>query len=142
MVVTPPELTTLKSIDLIIPVYVVKGKKKPKKFYLNLNAYRNWKWHLSNSIKRDYKQLLSPILRNTIFPDPCEVTYEVFGATQRKFDVENICSITSKFFLDAAVEFGCIEDDNFTHIPRITYLYGGIEKNNPHIKVNIREILV
>lgn len=117
----------------------IPTKKEPnKKFALNLNAYRNAHFHVLNKVKILFKELVKtqvediPKLEGKI-----SLTYTVFPKTRVKLDVSNICSIADKFFSDALVELGKLDDDNFEHIPTIRYVYGKVDKENPRIEVLI-----
>jgi Holliday junction resolvase RusA-like endonuclease len=44
-----------------------------------------------------------------------------------------------KFFLDALVELGCIEDDNDNFIKETKYNGDKIDKQNPRVEVRITE---
>lgn len=64
----------------------------------------------------------------------------MYPKTRAKFDVGNIGSIVEKFFLDALVEFGKLEDDNYVFCPTITYTFGEVDKLNPRVEIHINEI--
>ncbi|WP_289146978.1 hypothetical protein [uncultured Megamonas sp.] len=55
--------------------------------------------------------------------------------TKRAYDVSNICSIHSKFFLDALVELGKLKDDNYNFLPIEVYTRGTPDKDNPRVDI-------
>jgi len=92
-----------------------------KKFQLNLNYYRNAHYQILNKAKiqfknnllRDYPDLACMGQASEIF-----IEYTVIPNNKRKFDTGNLISIVEKFFLDALVDSGAIEDDNYTIVKR------------------------
>lgn len=113
---------------------------KNKKFILNLNNYRNAHYFMLNQAKKEYKETVLPQLENLPRFSKINITYTVYPQSLRKFDLANVCSIVDKFFCDALVESGHLEDDNYTYIPNVTYLMGTIDKNNPRVEIRIEEI--
>jgi hypothetical protein len=69
-----------------------------------------------------------------------ELTYTVFPKTRRLCDVSNVCSVHSKFFLDALVELGKIPDDNYKYVPREIFQIGEVDPDNPRVEITIKEI--
>ena len=69
-----------------------------------------------------------------------EITYIVYPKDKRVFDLGNICSVTDKFFCDALVHYGKIEDDSYTYIPKIHFEFGQVSKNNPRVEILIKEL--
>jgi len=63
----------------------------------------------------------------------------MYPQTKRLFDVGNVGSVVEKFFLDALVEFGKLEDDNYLFCPEVIYQFGSVDKLNPRIEVHINE---
>lgn len=64
----------------------------------------------------------------------------MFPGSETKCDVSNVCCIVEKFFNDALVECGKIEDDNYTIVPTSRYNFGEVDKNNPRVEVVIHPI--
>lgn len=113
---------------------------KNKKFILNLNNYRNTHYYLLNTAKRAYKETMLSQLNSLPKYSKIHITYIVYPQTNRKFDLSNVCSVVDKFFCDALVETGHIEDDNYNYIPNITYCMGTIDKDNPRVEILIEDI--
>ena len=117
------------------PLYTQVSKKK--KFYFNLNVYRNAPYHLLNAVKIAFKEAIEDQLRKLPRFRTIELVFTVFPATLREFDVSNICSVVDKFFSDALVEFGKLPDDNFKHLLSVKYRYGELDRENPRVDVEI-----
>ena len=120
----------------------VGDKKKP--FALNLNVYRNAYHHQLNDSKIAYKKIVKDELElRDIEPfgkNKIHVIYKLFLGTKRKADLGNILPIVQKYFEDAFVELGYIEDDNYSYIPKVSYEFGGVDKNNERVEITIEEI--
>ena len=50
----------------------------------------------------------------------------------------NIGSVLDKFVSDALVEIGLLPDDNTDIIKKVTIIDGGVDKNNPHARLEIK----
>lgn len=110
---------------------------KSKYFILNLNQYRNTHFRLLNSSKINYKEhMKEQILKSPKF-DKAICLYKVYTGSRRGFDLGNVCSVHEKFFEDAFVELGKLEDDNIDFIPLVVYLGCGIDKDNPRVEVEV-----
>lgn len=107
---------------------------------MNLNAYKQWHHKESNSIKRIYTMQVGKLLNDLPKFNKIKLKYTIHYPTQRKYDVDNIGAVTSKFFQDTLVTFEKIDDDNFEYIPEITYQKGNSDKENPRVTVEIEEI--
>lgn len=64
----------------------------------------------------------------------------MFKTNKRRYDVMNVVSIVDKFLQDSLVQAEKIEDDNYTVVPSITGIHGGIEKDRGRIEVSIKEM--
>lgn len=130
-----------KEFTIEAPIYVELGKKKVKKYYLNLNLLRNQVGHLNNNIKREYKRILEPLIPRKVYYEKFEVEYELFLPNKLKRDVANVCSIIDKNFCDSFVELGHAPDDNYEYLQKVTYTYGGYdEKKRGYVLITVREV--
>jgi hypothetical protein len=122
------------SVPLSVPV------SKKKKFYLNLNQYRNAHHHTLAKAKVNYHDILEPLLAHLPRFHRIELTYTLFPGTRQLCDVSNICTIVDKFFSDSLVSCKKIEDDNLEFVPSVRFRYGGVDKFNPRVEVVIEPI--
>ena len=129
-------------INFSVPLYLIRGKKKPKNYWLNLNSYRNWKHFLNNDLKIQFKK---EIEQNLAAYDPIigkiSITYTFYYPDVRRRDIGNNLAVISKFTEDALVEAGIIPDDDYKTIVSIKGIFGGIDKENPRCEVSIEEVL-
>jgi len=123
-----------------VPIMLEVGVNTKKKYYLNLNGYRNWQFQLNNQLKKLFKITVAEDIRKLSRVDNvCKVTYTIYYSTKRAFDIDNIGSVITKFTHDALVEFEILEDDNYNFVNEIVYKFGGVDKDNPRCDVVIIE---
>ena len=124
-------------------MHIETGIRKKRKHYLNLNLFRNMPFHLNNSLKKEFKRIVTPLL-----PKPEDVVYEKFTLHYKlylpnllKRDIANVLSITDKFFSDALVENNNVPDDNYEHLTKVTYEWGGYDEDKRgYTDVTVKEI--
>lgn len=134
-------------INLSSPISITlpRKTKKDKVCYLNLNNYRNWNFIISNQLKKEYKKIISEILSsielsiNTF--DKCQIVYTFFSKNRIRKDIANCCAVIDKFFTDALVELGYLQDDSTDFIDCVVYRFGGIDKENPRCDITITDII-
>lgn len=112
---------------------------KVRSWILNLNSYRNTHYRVLNTCKINYKKYMEKQIKKLNKFDKVICLYTAYNGTRRSFDLGNVCSVHEKFFEDAMVELGKLPDDNVNHIPLVIYMYGGIDKNNPRVDIEVLE---
>ena len=110
-----------------------------KKMIINLNNYRNWSYIVSNQVKKAYCQAIEPLVRGLILEPRLVLAFTYYKGSKRISDRSNVLCIQEKFFLDALVELGCIEDDNDKFIKCTQFDGDKIDKDNPRVEVVISE---
>lgn len=113
---------------------------KNKSLALNLNVYRNAHFQSLNKAKVNFKEALREQIEPIKPMTRCTVRYVLFVGSRRLTDVANVCTVVDKFFMDAMVEFGKLPDDNYEHLPKVIYEFGGYDKVNPRVEIYIEEI--
>ena len=117
--------------------------KTGKPFSLNLNIYRNAHWNQLHKAKLAYtKQFLglNPHVLDWKIDNPCAISYTLYPKTQRECDISNVLCVVDKFVCDILVEYGILKDDNFKHLPTVTYQFGAIDTDNPRATLRIDEL--
>ena len=127
---------------IISPLFITLPRKtvKDKRIALNMNTYRNLHHRISNDAKKAYSEALREQLEGLSIQTPVEVTYKVFKASKRRLDKMNVVSVVSKFLLDSITEYGCWEDDNDDYVKTETILPTELDRENPRVEINIKEI--
>jgi len=118
----------MTDIKIISPlaVYLPRKTMLPKKYILNKNNERNWYFLLSNKIKQAYKAAVEAQLRGLTLTPPISLNMTYYKPTARRSDRANVLCIHEKFFCDALVECGCMDDDSDEYIVSTHYFSGGI----------------
>ena len=130
----------MSKFTIKVPIYVELGKKKVKKYYLNLNLLRNQVGHLNNNIKREYKRILTPLIPQDVYYEKFEIDYELWLPNKLKRDISNVLSIVDKNFCDSFVELGHAVDDNYEYLQKVTYRYGGMDENKKgYVIITVKE---
>lgn len=127
-------------MKFISPLYVRTAKsEKGKKYYLNLNQYRNWHYQTNNAIKTEYCKQMKSQMEGVKLKTPVKLNFTLWRKDRRVGDRANVLSVIEKFFCDALVEYGCLEDDNDGYISEQSYRTGGIDKDFPRVEIEIIE---
>jgi hypothetical protein len=125
-------------VTLISPLSVAVSSNK--NWILNLNNYRNTHFQTLNKTKVAYKNLMCSQIQSLPQYSRAFITYTLYPKTKRKCDVSNICSVHDKYFCDALSELGKIPDDNYDYVPYVFYTFGEIDKDNPRVEIQIKEL--
>jgi hypothetical protein len=118
-----------------VPISVPVSKKK--KFYLNLNQYRNAHHFTLSKAKTNYHAIVAPTLKHLPKFGCINLVYTLYTGTEQLCDTSNICSIVDKFFSDVLVTEEKIVDDNRKIVLSAHYRWGGVDKHNPRVEVTI-----
>ena len=123
------------SYKFTLPLYgVTKGA-------VSVNWYRNAHHHVSNKAKKEFKKQIQDQLNQfDKIETPIKIKYTYYAARNNSPDLDNFVGTAKKFFQDALVESGLIEDDNVHFIVANSEEYGGIDKLNPRVEANITEV--
>lgn len=132
------ELDASKGIMFVSPLTVPVSKRK--KFILNLNNFRNCHFQVLNKAKKTYKELIREEFKFVAPFDKVHIHYVLYPKTKRLTDIANVISIHAKFFCDAMVEYGLIEDDNYKFVVSSSESFGHIDKDNPRVEIIVSEI--
>lgn len=129
------------TLKLPLSIILPRKKKDDKKFYVNLNTYRNAHFHILSDAKNVYREAVRVALgdRNKIDSlPPYQFTYTIHPQSRRRFDNSNICSIIDKFTCDALVDLGLLKDDSTEFISRTVYNPPGeLRRDDPHCVLEI-----
>ena len=98
-------------VSFDLPVYYTYStKKKSTTFLVSQNKFRNLHFYQKNNLKKHYHKIISDMNLNKITGRySVEIVYHYKNI---RSDLSNVCSLISKFALDALQESGVVEDDN------------------------------
>lgn len=122
-------------ITVSVPISVPVSKKK--RFYLNLNQYRNAHHHTLSRAKINFHEIVAPTIKHLPKFKTVNLIYTLFTGTEQLCDTPNICSIVDKFFSDVLVSCKVIEDDNRKIVLSVHFCWGGVDKFDPRVEVTI-----
>ena len=95
------------------------------KFPMNMPSAKYKEWHKVASLQL-VQQKIQPV-------KGCvkEMVATFYAPDNRKYDLSN------KFesIADLLVDNGVLEDDNYTILPRVVMIFGGVDRENPRIEV-------
>lgn len=116
----------------------LKIEGSTKRYYLNLNNYRNWHYQVSNNLKKKFKDLM----HSQLYPlEPVKeihsIKYVIFFGSKRRSDLMNVGTVIDKFLCDALQSYNIIPDDDKEFLHTFIFEYGGIDKGNPRVEVTI-----
>lgn len=120
-----------------LPMRVKTSSKK--KQALNLNVYRNLHHRSLHAQKTKFEKIAKKLLQGIPPLGVITLHYEVCPESKRRLDIMNVGSIVDKYFSDALTHEGIIEDDDYKHIPKVTFDFGGLHPEE-HVLVTITEI--
>jgi len=124
-----------------MPISVEIGVRKKKKYFLNLNIYRNANMHVNNNIKKEYARIahgVLPMVGKKL--EQFRLHYVLYLPNKLGRDVANVLSIVDKAFCDAVVTHGIVIDDNYTYLKDVRYSFGGFDpKGKGYVDIYIDE---
>lgn len=120
------------------PLFIRMGKKKPKNYWLTLNNYRNWHFQVSNNVKKLFKETVAIPKKECAIKEKVTITYTFYYPNLMKRDIGNSLAVIDKFFADALVESNWLEDDNYEFVNKIIGKFGGIDKENPRVEIELK----
>ena len=126
-------------IKIMLPVFVIKHykTKKDKNIYINLNNYRNWNPFLEHEVKEIYQNIVIEKLGKEKINTPIKLYYTLYVWDKRLKDTNNVLTIVDKYVSDALVVWWYIEDDNYNFIIETNFKYGGFDKGNARVELEI-----
>lgn len=119
-----------------MPLSLIVGKKK---YSINLNPYLHWHYHEVNAIKKAYSAIIQAQVKaqGPKFYDKASLRFTLYPPSKSRRDRANFLSIHEKFFCDAIVSAGIIEDDSDKYIISSFYSTGIVDKDNPRVEIEI-----
>lgn len=127
----------MQSLVLNLPLRIRNRVKTESYFYLNMNTYRNAPFHELSDMKIKFAELVQNQIATCPQFNWVTFKYIHFPGSAREVDTNNVCSIVDKFFCDAFVKAGKLEDDNRKFLRGTEFLPGEIDRNNPRIELHI-----
>ena len=130
----------MSDFEFTLPLMVMLPRKRgpDRKFSVNMNTFTGIKPFTYDSAKKAYRDYMEEQLTSV---EPANgtisITYDYYARMNNSPDMDNFVSAGMKFFQDAMVNHGFIEDDNVHFIPCYSARYMGIDRKNPRIVAKI-----
>lgn len=129
---------------IISPTFVElpRKTKKNRRMSLDINFYRNLNSFTNGECKHVYFNQMKPqileILKDKLH-SPITIKFVFYNGKRILSDLSNKCCIVDKFFCDCLVQLWLLTDDNYQNIIKVTYEYGGYEKDKQRVEIFITE---
>lgn len=109
----------------------------------SINTWRNMYHHEEAKQKKEWEQIVGwEVLRQKVKPSQpirkSVTTYTYYFPTKHRRDPSRYSPI---WIEDGLVKAGVLEDDSFDHI-ELKIAFGGVDKKNPRVEIEIRELKV
>jgi len=129
----------MSSYSIDAPLFVIKNKKGDR-WWVNWNNINNSHHHQYNKCKHLFSEAVQPLLKDVGSAEEVALVFTLYPPTKRRYDLSNVCGAVDKFFCDALVELGRVEDDNYHYLPYVEYKFGGVEPKNGRVVATVKEI--
>ena len=130
----------MSDYEFILPLMVILPRKRSpdRKFSVNMNTFTGIKPHTYDEAKKMYREVMREQLEgfDMIF-GKIHISYDYYARMDNSPDLDNFVSAAKKFFQDAMVGHGFIQDDNVHFIVSSSERYCGIDRKNPRIVAKI-----
>ena len=133
----------MSDYEFTLPLNVTLERKtvKNKRVSININWFRSAHHRDYEEAKRVYCKLMGDQLNSVDGPNgKIHVHFKYYAARDNKPDLHNFVDAAKKFFFDAMVKHGFIEDDNVHVIVSSSEEYCGIDRKSPRIVAKINKI--
>lgn len=117
-----------------------KAKKKPidNPYHPSINQWMIMKRPMMNALKQRWKDFIVWFINNqgysNLHINKCEMIFTTYYKTNLRHDTDNS---VPKFILDGFSESGFINDDDRTHLIKLT-LQCAVDKDNPRTEIIVK----
>ena len=115
---------------LPLPVFSKGRGDKKRELMVSLNNFFPMHYIQKNNVKQAYHATVKEWVKTLPKYKTIQPNYKLFFNNKRKKDLDNYTFPMHKFLMDALVEGGIIEDDNYDYVTGFTTKFGGIEDTN------------
>ena len=116
------------------PTYTRKGKA----LKLAQNVFKKMHWGSQHKCKKHYSELVEPFIETLPKFEWIRPEYTLFFKGNQKKDLDNYWFPVHKFLMDAIVEGGKLEDDNFNFVRGFVVDFGECGKDvEDHVVVEL-----
>lgn len=131
----------MSDYKFILPLTLTlpRKTKSDAKVSVNLNWFRSAHHRNYDAAKVAYANHMKEQLTSVDGPKgKLHINYDYYAARNNSPDLDNFVGAAKKFFQDAMVKHGFIEEDNVNVIVSASEKYCGIDRANPRIEATIQ----
>ncbi len=81
-----------------------------------------------------------PQLHNKRFDGILHIKYTLYRGDKKRVDLDNMLSVQCKYFQDTLTELDCIREDNIEVIRKVSFEFGGYDKGNGRVEIEIYKL--
>jgi len=122
-------MTKTKAI-LPLPTYTKGRGDKKRELLVSVNNWLPMHYIQKNNVKQAYHKVAEEFVKTLPKYKTLVPHYTIYFKGNRKKDIDNYTAPLHKFFMDALVEGGVIEDDNYDYVIGFSTKFGGIKSEN------------
>ncbi len=122
---------------LPLPVYSKGRGDKKRELLVSVNNWLPMHYIQKNNVKQAYHKVAEEWIKTLPKYTKLTAHYTLYFKGNRKKDIDNYTFPLHKFLMDAMVEYGAIDDDNYDYVTGMSTTFGGIEEDN-YVVVELR----
>ena len=115
---------------LPLPVYSKGRGDKKRELLVSVNNWLPMHYIQKNNVKQAYHKVAEEFVNTLPKYKKLVPHYTLYFKGKRKKDIDNYTAPLHKFLMDALVEGGVIEDDNYDYVTGFSTKFGGIREEN------------
>jgi Holliday junction resolvase RusA-like endonuclease len=115
---------------LPLPVFSKGRGDKKRDVLVSVNNWLPMHFIQKNNVKQAYHKVAEEFIKTLPKYKTLVPHYTLYFKGNRKKDIDNFTAPLHKFLMDALVEGGIIEDDNYDYVIGYATKFGGIEDTN------------
>lgn len=122
---------------LPLPVFSKGRGDKKREILVSVNNWLPMHYIQKNNVKQAYHKVAEDFVKSSPKYKNLVPQYVLYFKGNRKKDVDNYTAPLHKFLMDALVEGGVIQDDNYDYVTGFITKFGGIKDSN-YVEVTLR----
>jgi len=122
---------------LPLPVFSKGRGDKKRELLVSVNNWLPMHYIQKNNVKQAYHKVAEEFVKTLPKYKTLVPHYVLYFKGKRKKDMDNFTAPLHKFLMDALVEGGVIEDDNYDYVTGYATRFGGAMRDSNYVVVEI-----
>jgi hypothetical protein len=122
--------STLTKAILPLPVFTKGRGDKRRDILVSINNWLPMHYIVKNNVKKAYHKVAEEWIKTLPKYKTLTPHYTLYFKDKRKKDIDNYTFPLHKFLMDAMVEYGALEDDNYDYVTGMSTSFGGVDGEN------------